>query len=262
MAARQSRRVRLLIAYDGTGYRGWQKQNNGITIQGELEAQLKRMTLKETCLHGAGRTDAGVHAQGMVAHFDTCAAISARHFLRGLNSMLDPAIRVLAAKDCDPLFHARFSAIEKRYRYQIFTGEIQAPQARLYRLHIKAGLDLDRIKRCLDLLLGSHDFSSFENAGSRDKNALGGRGAVRTLSQCSLEQDGPRLFLEFTGDGFLRNMVRNMVGTLLEVGRGKISPEDFAGILAARNRAAGGPTAPAHGLCLMEVYYQDKKPMW
>lgn len=251
-----TRNIRLVIGYDGSDYCGWQRQNNGPSIQGAIETLLARMTGEEVDLHGAGRTDAGVHADGMVAHFHTAARISPDDFRRGLNAMLPGAIRVFAAEDVDASFHARFSAIGKEYRYEIFHGPIQPPRLRRYSLHVSGSLDLERINSCLDLLQGTHDFSSFENSGTRDKSRVTGRGAVRTIHAARLFSDGGNgLTLHFNGDGFLRNMIRNLVGTLLEAGRGKISPQEFAAILAARDRTAAGPTAPAHGLCLTRVIY-------
>lgn len=251
-----TRNIRLLIGYDGSDFSGWQRQENGRTIQGEIEAALAVMTRAEIDVHGAGRTDAGVHADGMVAHFHTAARISCANFRRGLNAMLPPAIRIYAAEEAEPTFHARFSAVAKEYRYEIYHGPIQPPRLRHYTLHITHTPDLQTISRCLGLLEGTHDFSSFENSGTRDKAAPGGRGAVRTIHSARLaEEDGAMIVLRFQGDGFLRNMVRNMVGTLLEAGRGRITVEEFATILAARERSMAGPTAPAHGLWLSRVFY-------
>lgn len=251
-----TRNIKLLIGYDGSDYCGWQRQNNGPSIQGEIEALLAHMTREEVDLHGAGRTDAGVHADGMVAHFHTQAKIPPADFRRGLNAMLPGAIRIFAAEDVDASFHARFSAIGKEYRYEIFHGPTQPPRLRRYSLHVTGSLDLETISNCLTLLQGTHDFSSFENTGTRDKSRVSGRGAVRTIYEAHLESDGGNsLTLHFQGDGFLRNMIRNLVGTMLEAGRGKISPQEFAAILAARDRTAAGPTAPAHGLCLTRVLY-------
>lgn len=250
------RNVKMVIGYDGTDYCGWQRQDNGRSIQAEIETVLARMTNQEIVLHGAGRTDAGVHADGMVAHFHTVARIPCGDLRRGLNAILPAAIRIWKVEEVSPLFHARFSAIGKEYRYEIFHGPIHPPRLRRYTLHVSGPLDLKNISGCLTLLQGTHDFSSFENAGTRDKSRETGKGAVRTITEARLTGDGGNaLTLSFNGDGFLRNMVRNLVGTLLEAGRGKITPEDFAAILAAKNRAMAGPTAPAHGLWLTRVFY-------
>ncbi len=250
--------IRLLISYDGTDFSGWQRQLHDRTIQGEIERYLTLMTREEIHLHGAGRTDAGVHAEGMVAHFATGSPLSCQTLLRGLNAMLPGAIRILDAVKVSPDFHARFSAIGKRYQYIIYTGSILPPHLRLYRVHVTAELDLTAIHNCLPLLEGIHDFSSFENSGSRDKSNCSGRGAVRTIHQAKLIQQTPdTLIFQFIGDGFLRNMVRNIVGTLLEVGRRKLTVVEFSAILQAKDRTRAGATAPAHGLLLKEVHYED-----
>ncbi len=250
------RKVRLLIAYDGTDYSGWQRQRRAPSIQAEIENRLTTMTATRVDLHGAGRTDAGVHAEGMVAHFQTSATISCAAFQRGLNAMLPGSIRINRVDEADSSFHARFSAIGKEYRYLIYCGPVLPPQLHRYSLQVTAALDLPAIRHCLQLLPGSHDFSSFENSGSRDKSINSGRGAVRTIHRAELlPAESEQFFFSFIGDGFLRNMVRNLVGTLLEVGRGKFSGKDFAAILAAKDRKMAGPTAPPQGLFLKRVLY-------
>jgi tRNA pseudouridine38-40 synthase len=250
------RNIKLLIAYDGTEYGGWQRQNNSPTIQGEIETLLTRMTNEEILLNGAGRTDAGVHADGMVAHFHTASEIHCEDFLRGLNAMLPDAIRIFHAEEVDASFHARFSAVGKLYQYDLYNGRILPPRLRLHSLHVIRPLDLMTIRQCLAIIKGTHDFSSFENSGSRDKNACSGRGAVRTIQATVLIENNNEMFsLQFKGDGFLRNMIRNLVGTLIEAGRGKVTTREFAAILAAKDRTMAGPTAPAHGLCLKKVFY-------
>jgi len=250
------RNIKLLIGYDGTDFSGWQRQHKSRTIQGEIEFFLKRMTLENILLNGAGRTDAGVHADGMVAHFHTASKISCGDLLRGLNAMLPGAIRIFSVEEVSFSFHARFSALGKHYAYEIFTGKIHPPRLRLHTLHISSPLDVEAMRHCLPSILGPHDFSSFENSGTRDKTSTSGRGAIRTIHAATLSKESTELItLNFYGDGFLRNMVRNLVGTLLEVGRGKITPLEFTTILAGKNRALAGPTAPAHGLCLKKVVY-------
>lgn len=250
------RTIKTTISYDGTNYSGWQRQQHSQTIQGEIEQRLAQMTNEEIALHGAGRTDAGVHAYGMVAHFKTSSIISCQEILRGLNSMLPGAIRILSVRDCDQNFHARYSARGKRYQYFIYTGRIHPPHLRLYSVHISSELNFEEIKNCLKQLEGTHDFSSFENSGSRDKSISSGRGAVRTIGKAELIEEYPsQPMFQFTGDGFLRNMVRNIVGTLLEVGRGKLSADEFSQILKAKDRTKAAATAPAHGLFLKEVIY-------
>lgn len=254
------RNLRLLIAYDGTGYSGWQRQNDTATIQGMLEDRLTTMTGADVTLHGAGRTDAGVHALGMVANFNTRSTIAAQGFLRGLNSLLPPDIRILAANDVKTTFHSRFDATGKTYRYDILTGRLLLPTERLYVLHVPGPLDIDCIHACLRHLAGCHDFSSFEASGSREPARSNGRGAVRTIYRAAFfpcpSRDDAWSFC-FTGDGFLRHMVRNFVGTLLEAGTGKMTPEEFLAIRRSRNRRQAGPTAPARALFLEKVFYEE-----
>jgi tRNA pseudouridine38-40 synthase len=251
--------IRLLIAYDGTNFSGWQRQRNSITIQGLIEEKLTIITQEKAVVNGAGRTDAGVHALGMVANFQTRAAMTARSFQNALNSMLPVAIRILDAVAVEPDFHARYRAIGKTYRYDFFTGSIQQPEERLYRTHVPCPFAADRVVASLESLVGSHDFSSFEATGSRDRSRTTGMGAVRTLSEarCAADPARPEHFsFFFSGNGFLRHMVRNLAGTLFPVGAGRISQTEFTAIMAARNRQLAGPTAPACGLFLEQVHYR------
>jgi tRNA pseudouridine38-40 synthase len=255
------RNIRLRIAYDGTDFCGWQRQNNGPSIQGVLEEKLAVVTQEQVEVSGAGRTDAGVHAEAMTANFHTDAAMPAAAFQRALNSMLPKAVRILEAAEAAPDFHARFSAIGKTYRYDFFTGAVQNPAERLYRSHAPCVFVPERVRPCLELLLGSHDFSSFEAVGTRDRSKTEGRGAVRTIFQaeCVADPARPEHFsFRFSGDGFLRYMVRNLVGTLIWVGAGRLNCEQFANILAGKDRKLAGPTAPACGLFLERVEYQPQ----
>ena len=251
------RTVKLLIAFDGTGYCGWQRQKNGLSIQEEIERALSIICNAEIILHGAGRTDAGVHARGMTAHFKTNSRVECIALEKGLNSLLPGAIRILEISDQPADFHARFSALAKTYRYTIFTGQVMPPDRRLYTHHLPFSLDLSIMEQCLDELLGPHDFSSFETTGSRDKNNTNGRGGVRTIYRARLiEPEEYIVQLQFTGDGFLRHMVRNITGTVLEVGRGKRTVEEFVQILRHKDRNLAGATAPSCGLSLVKVHYQ------
>jgi len=253
------RSLRLLIAYDGSGYHGWQRQRQGeLTIQEELETRLSRLCEESIILHGAGRTDAGVHALGMVAHFHTTTTIPAVAFFKGLNALLPEDIRILGAEEAPSDFHSRFSALGKTYRYDFFTGPVQMPASRLYRAHCPGAFVPERLQPALGHLIGCHDFSSFERSGSRDRNATDGRGAVRTLTRisCVPVLDRPDHWsIRVTGDGFLRQMVRILAGTLIEIGLGKRTAEEMAAILAARDRTAAGLTAPACGLFLEHIHY-------
>jgi tRNA pseudouridine38-40 synthase len=250
------RNIKLLIAYDGTNFGGWQKQKNAPTIQEEIERRLAIILDGPIVLLGAGRTDAGVHARGMVANFKTVKSIGCEALRRGLNALLPLSIRILSADEAPADFHARFSARAKTYVYSLCTGPILLPTERLYVFHFPYPLRLDLIRECLDSITGSHDFASFELAGSRDTSRTDGRGSIRTILAAEIHATGNDHYrFHITGDGFLRQMVRILVGTILEVGKGKIGFDDFRRIVTARDRAHAGPPAPAHGLSLQEIFY-------
>jgi tRNA pseudouridine38-40 synthase len=250
------RNIRLLIAYDGTEFGGWQRQKNAVTIQGEIEKRLALMSGEHVTLLGAGRTDAGVHAQGMVANFHTEKTIPCPAFFKGLNAMLPPSIRILGAQEAPEDFHARFSAKGKTYVYKIYTGPVLLPTDRFNTYHLPFPLRHNAIRECLAIIKGTHDFAGFEKPGSRDKTQTGGRGSVRTILAADFQQSGDH-YLQFTisGDGFLRQMVRILTGTILEVGRGRKSIENLRLALQSRDRFLAGPPAPACGLSLLEVIY-------
>lgn len=253
------RSIRLLLAYDGSNYCGWQRQRQGEpTIQGILEEGLQIICGHPLTVHGAGRTDAGVHALAMVAHFHTQVAHPMAAFCKGLNSLLPPDIRILSAEEAGPEFHSRFSALAKIYRYDFFTGEIMLPSKRLYTGHLPGIFDPVPVREALRQLAGTHDFSSFERSGSRDLSCTSGRGAIRTLYEASCEPltEIPQGWsLRLKGDGFLRQMVRIIAGTVIEIGLGKRPPDSISQILAIRDRKAAGQTAPACGLFLEQVIY-------
>jgi tRNA pseudouridine38-40 synthase len=248
--------IKLVIAYDGTGYCGWQRQTNGNSVQQEIEEALGIICNRQITLHGAGRTDAGVHALGMTAHLATPTTLTCRALQKGLNALLPGDIRIMAAADEAGSFHARFSALAKTYRYAFYTGPVLCPLQRRTTAHLPYVVSFDAIAAGLKMITGTHDFSSFETTGSRDKSRTSGRGAVRTIFRAEIEEPEPGLFhLSVTGDGFLRHMVRNLAGTLLEVGRGKRDLPEFVAILHARDRNRAGATAPARGLTLLTVHY-------
>lgn len=249
------RNIRLLIAYDGTAYAGWQRQAVQPTIQGVLEEKLTLMTQAPVTLHGAGRTDAGVHALGMVANFQTAATIPCPGLCRGLNCLLPADIRILQVDQVELEFQARFWAKGKVYAYQFLSTPLLLPHHRLYYTHIPGPLNFSLMEMALATLVGEHDFTSFEATGSRDLTVTGGRGAVRRIQAATLERHGEGWAMVIQGDGFLRHMVRNIAGTLFEVGQGKRTLDDFRETLAARDRSRAGVTAPAKGLFLREVFY-------
>lgn len=252
------RNLKITLSFDGTNFSGWQRQSNAITIQGELEAAISRITNSIVTLHGAGRTDAGVHAMAMVASFTTKSCIALPKFQKGLNSILPFSIRITDMEDVPSDFHARFSALAKTYLYNIDTSSIQSPFVRLSSVHIPQHLSIDNMEQCLQVITGTHDFASFEASGSRDKSITTGRGSVRTLSAAKITETGIDSYqFEFTGDGFLRHMVRNIVGTVLSVGNGRTSRKEFKEILMAKDRSSAGATAPAHGLFLKKIYYNN-----
>lgn len=255
------RTIKLLISFDGRNYCGWQRQNLQPTIQGAIEDRLTAICNDRIALHGAGRTDAGVHAYGMVAHFQTTSRISPYNLLRGLNSLLDPDIRIHEVVDMPSSFHARKSAIGKQYWYFFCCAEVLAATRIPVVAHIPKLIHLDRVKECLPFLQGTHDFASFEAVGSRDLSVVTGRGAVRTLSKVGIEPSEPSFSHEYKlmlhGDGFLRKMVRNIAGTLFEVGIGRMSVADFKAVVLAKDRKIAGPTAPACGLFLHHVDYAE-----
>ncbi len=243
------RNIRLTIAFDGTAYRGWQIQKDALTIQGLVTAALERITGAAVTLTGSGRTDAGTHARGLVAHFHTLSSIPPSRLVRAVNCLLPRDIRVLRARTAPPGFHARHGARGKVYRYQIYLGAILAPHLLREYFHYPYPVDVPRMRRAAAMFTGEHDFASFAKTGSADAST------VRTIRRCDLTLRGRRLHLTVEGNGFLHHMVRNMAGTLLEVGRGAMTMEDFALLFKKRDRASAGFTAPAHGLVLLKVRY-------
>jgi len=284
------RNLRLIISYDGTDFHGWQRQPNLLTVQECLELAIERVLGEKAPVFGSGRTDAGVHALNQVANFHTDCRIPCQNLVKALNDSLPPTVRIKDAREVPAQFHARYAACSKTYRYRILQSPVCSPFLWRFVWHYPLPLDLERMAVGAEYFVGEHDFSSFAVAeGSHEDlsvqadagagtsspacghdpeeatpvrgRVLEGRrtepGTVRKiLASRMLRRERTAMFIyEVTGTGFLHHMVRNMVGTLVEVGRGKLDPGDINRILVARNRAAAGPKAPPQGLCLVGVEY-------
>lgn len=246
------RRIRILVAYDGTEFHGWQVQPNVPTIQGWLEKVLAEIEGAPVKVHGSGRTDAGVHALGQVAAFTLRNRIPCPNLRKAMNRLLPPAIRVLEVEEAAPDFHPRYHARSKTYEYRIWREEVCPPMRRLYLCHFPYPLDEERMIELAPLFEGEHDFTAFAAADERD--ALGGS-KVRTIFESRLWREGPELIYRVRGSGFLKHMVRMMVGTLVEAGKGNLAREDVEARLAPGFPGKAGPAMPASGLCLVSVEY-------
>ncbi len=240
---------KLIIEYDGTAYHGWQRQKGIPTIQEEIEKAIAVMTRQKVSLFGSGRTDAGVHALGQTANFHCDTRLSAAIFLSGLNGLLPEDIVIRDCIRVNDDFHARFSVKQKTYQYRIMNRILPSALCRRYAWHVRKELNIEAMEQAGGHLSGIHDFRSFQGQGSEVADA------VRRLISFDVQKTSDMILMNFTGDGFLRFMVRNMVGTLVEVGLGKMSPEAFKRVLESRDRNRAGITAPAHGLFLMRVDY-------
>jgi tRNA pseudouridine38-40 synthase len=243
------RNIRLVIAFDGTAYSGWQTQINAPSIQSILSAALAGITGEAISLTGCGRTDSGTHARRFVANFFTGSKIPTDRLPPALNTALPRDIRILAANEAPMDFHAIKSARSKIYRYQIYTGSIFPPHLIREYFHFPYPFDLDRMAAAARLFPGEHDFASYAKTGSGVSNT------IRRILRCEFRRQGARINLTVEGNGFLHHMVRNMAGTLLEVGQGRISLSDFTALFEKRDRTQAGFTAPAHGLILVKVRY-------
>ena len=243
------RNLRLDICYDGTRYRGWQRlPGKDDTIQGKLESCLSRILGEEIEISGSGRTDAGVHAKHQIANFHTESTMTCEELLQELRRYLPEDIGIHSCKDCSPRFHARLNAKEKTYQYRIWNSDEPCVFARRWVAVMPEALDLKAMEAAAEHLLGEHDFSAFCG------NAKMKKSTVRFIRSIEIERVGEEVRLRFTGNGFLHNMVRILVGTLLEVGRGERSPESIPELFGSK-RAEAGFLAPAKGLCLEEVEY-------
>ena len=247
-----SRTLKLTIAYDGTDLVGWQRQPTGISVQGLLEQALAAFEGGPVTVHGAGRTDAGVHALAQVASASLTATHDPQAILRGVNAVLPPAVRVTAIEEAPPGFHARFAATGKIYEYRLVNAPFVSPFLARYAWHVPQRIDRGAMREAGLAVTGRHDFAAFQGTGS------GVDETVRTLASLEWREDeaadGP-LVITLSADGFLRHMVRNIVGTLVDVGMRRWPPEAMAGILASGDRSRAGRTAPPHGLFLVAVRY-------
>lgn len=240
---------KLTIQYDGTDYVGWQRQAEGTSIQGLIEAALAPIEGRPVTVHGAGRTDAGVHAIAQVASVSLATELDDRTLQRALNAVLPPAVRVSHVARVAEDFHARFSAREKTYEYRIVNGPFVSPFEFRYVWHLPYPLNVRDMQETAAALVGTHDFAAFQATRSDVK------GTERTVSALDVDFDDPHLSITVSADGFLRHMVRAIVGTLVEVGSGRATPESVLEALTSRDRARMGPTAPAGGLFLVSIGY-------
>ncbi len=243
-------RFRITVAYDGTSYGGWQIQPNANTVQAELQAVLKRLGGGEVLVHGSGRTDAGVHARGQVAHFDFPRPFAPDMLVRAMNACLPPDIRVMDAAIVADDFHARKSAVGKEYRYFIWNAPVLLPTARLYHLHEHEPLDTAKMQEAAAWLVGQHDFAAFSANPNRFVETT-----VRTIQSLMVSRVDEQITIAVRGDGFLYKMVRSLAGWLIRVGRGEVPPAQTREVLASCERTARVPTAPPQGLFLWQVDY-------
>ncbi len=247
-----NRNIRLTIEYDGTRFCGWQSQlrhKRLKTVQEEIERACKRLFGKKINLIGSGRTDSGVHAEAQVANFKIDSPLPLKNIKHGLNNHLPKDVAVLLAEDVDPYFHARFDAKEKLYRYTILNREVRSPLLKRHSAFFSYDLDIGAIKKAARFLIGKKNFKSFQ---ASDKKKID---PVRTITKLDVVKKANKIEISIQANGFLYNMVRNIVGTLVDVGRGRIKPDEVKDILSKRNRSFAGQTAPSKGLCLVKVFY-------
>lgn len=244
------RNIKLTLQYDGTAYCGWQVQKNAVTVQETLEEAVRRVTGETLRVTGCGRTDAGVHAKRYIANFYTEASVPTERFPYALNANLPDDIVCLSAEECAKDFHAKNSAIAKRYVYHIYCAPFGDAFYTRYAWHYRYPLDVEAMRRAARAFVGTYDFEGFSSARRTVKTT------VRTITALSVMQDGAHIVIDVTGNGFLYNMVRIIAGTLVFVGNGKINAEEMPDIIASKDRTRAGITAPPQGLFLTEVYYE------
>ncbi|SDZ31084.1 tRNA pseudouridine38-40 synthase [Proteiniborus ethanoligenes] len=243
------RNIKLIIEYDGTNYSGWQKQPHQTTIQKTIEDSITKITKEKIEIYGSGRTDKGVHAKGQVANFFTGSKIPAERFREAINSVLPKDIVISHSEEVDESFHSRYSAKGKEYRYIIYNRRISSPLLRNYAYHVPQKLHFDYMKKAVNDFVGTNDFVAFMASGSSVKDT------IRTIHNISLEKDKEIIQLKINGDGFLYNMVRIILGTLVDIGIGKIDRDAIPQIILSKDRQKAGHTAPPQGLYLERVYY-------
>lgn len=244
------RNIKLTIEYDGKDFNGWQKQPNKLNIQGEIEKAIERITGEEVELNASGRTDAGVHALGQVANFKTNSNIPIEKISIALNTNLKKSIRILNAEEVDERFHSRLSCKEKTYRYVINNSEYGTAIYRNMEYCFPQKLDVETMQKAAKYFEGEHDFKAFKASGTSSKSS------VRTIFKAEVTKHEDRIYIELTGNGFLYNMVRIISGTLLEVGMGRIKPEEVSEIIESKDRLKAGKTLPPQGLFLVNVNYK------
>lgn len=243
------KRIKLTVEYDGTNYNGWQIQPGYPTVQGELTKALIRTCGHTVSVMGSGRTDEGVHAVGQVAHFDTHCTIPAERMREAANFYLPDDIKIVLSEEVPHTFHAMKGAVEKTYIYKVYNAKAPSPLHRLYSEHIPYNLDMEDMRSACMLLCGTHDFRCFMAAGGKVKST------VRTIFDAQADRCGNEITFTICGNGFLYNMVRIIVGTLLEVGRGRLHANDIPEIISSRDRTRAGKTVPPQGLYLLSVKY-------
>jgi tRNA pseudouridine38-40 synthase len=255
-AIRVSLKFKLTIAYDGTAYEGWQVQKTGTGVQEKVESALAKLFPSHPRLHSSSRTDTGVHALGMVAHFETSdpqRKLPARKLALALNAWLPPDIRIVSAARAKADFHARFDAAGKQYRYTVWNHSAMNPLLRHSAWHVPRLLDIAAMRKASRHFIGKHDFAAFTANTRYDKGST-----TRTVIRCDLKRQGPLLTFIIEGDGFLYKMCRGIVGTLVQVGQAKLAPDQIKTMIAKKDRRLAGMTAPAHGLVLWKVFYRQK----
>ena len=243
------RNIKLTIEYDGKKFGGWQKQPTKLNIQGEIEQAIKDITGEVVELTASGRTDSGVHSLGQVANFKTNSHIEIEKMAVAINSRLKKSIVIKKAEEVDENFHARYNCKGKKYRYIINNSSQGSAIYRDLECHIPQNLDVEKMKKAIKYFEGEHDFKGFRASGTSSKNS------IRVIYKAEVKQEGERIIIELTGNGFMYNMVRIISGTIVDVGLGKIKPEQIPEIIDDKDRNKAGKTLPAHGLYLVEVYY-------